>query len=97
MDLFCRVLEIKPLKQRTYTDRNGQTQVINERQLLIGAGVCHFYGTMVGNTATNFNEADPEWLTVTCVCNIDIISRDYTKDGATNFFTDVRINRIDKL
>ena len=97
MDLFCKVLEIKPLKQRSYTDRLGQTQVINERQLLIGAGACHFYGTMTGNIATNFNGDDPEWLSVLCICNIDIVSRTYNNERGENYFTDVRINRIDKL
>lgn len=97
MEVICRIMQVGQLTQRTFTDRKNQTQVMNEREFSISCGASSFIGKMFGQAATNFNGQDPDWTNVVCVCNFDVVSRPYMSDRGETYFTDVRINRIEKM
>lgn len=88
---------IEPLQQRQYTDKNGAQQVINERGVWMQCGSSKMHGVMLGNHAASFNAADPGLLEQPCVAQFDIISRTSGRDGSTAVFTDVKVNRLEKL
>lgn len=97
MEIVCRVVQVGELRQRSFTDRQGQTQVINEREITISHGASCFIGMMVGNTATSFNAADPDWPKVACVCNFDVKTRTVNGEKGVINFTDIRVNSVNKL
>ena len=97
MESIVRVTAIEPLNQRQYTDKNGAQQVINERGVWMQCGSSKMRGVMLGNHAASFNAADPGLLEQPCVAQFDIITRTSESDGKNYVFTDVRINRLEKL
>lgn len=97
MEVICRVWKIGVLTQRTFTSRDNQQQVVNEREIGISCGASKFFGVMQGSVAATLNENDGEWYEVPCVCNFDITSRTYSSDKGESIFTNVRINKLEKI
>lgn len=97
MEIICKVVEIGALEQRTFTDRNGQNQQINERTIKLKNRGNLIVGKMVGNTAGNFVAPAQFFESDLWACNMEVMSREYNGQNGTTYFTDVRINYLEKL
>lgn len=51
MQQILRIEKILPLRDRNYTDRNGQPQVFTSQGFLLGDGVNRYYMETTGNYA----------------------------------------------
>lgn len=95
MTTIAIVSRVADLNQREYTDRNGQQQIIQEREVWFRIDNTEFMGRMTGPSAVSFNGSCYEGHL--CQVDFDLATRKVEKEGRTSHFTDVKVQRVQRI
>ena len=95
--MYVKIKQVLPLQQRTYTDRNGQTQVFKSKGFLLTNGNNDVYAEAIGNTAERYEQRTFDF-TQHHVADLNIAVREYTdKDGVTRYSNEITLTRLNQL
>ena len=95
MTTIAIVSQVADLNQREYTDRNGQQQIIQEREVWFRIDTTLFMGRLTGPSAVSFNGNYYEGHL--CQVDFDLATRKVENEGRTSHFTDVKVQRVQRI
>ncbi len=95
MEKILKIIEVGNLSNRTYTDRNGQSQTITSRQLLLKSGEDTFYAEATGDRAVQITN---EMKGSLCWARLGLTARKGQKTDGTEFtVTNINVYSIEKI
>ncbi len=95
MEKYVRIIEVGNLNNRNYTDRNGQSQTITSRQLLLKSGEDTFYAEATGDRAVQITS---EMNGALCWVRMGLTARKGQKTDGTEFtVTNINVYAIEKI
>ncbi len=95
MEKFVKIIEVGNLNTRTYTDRNGQSQSITSRQVMMKSGEDTFYAEATGDRAVQITS---EMNGTTCWVRLGMTARKGQKsDGGEFTATNIYVYNIEKV
>ena len=95
--MYVKIVKVLPLVQRTYTDRNGQTQVFKSKGFLLSNGINNLYAEAIGNTAERYEQRTFDF-SQHHVADLNISVREYTdKDGVVRYSNEIQLTRLNVL
>ncbi len=95
MEILVKIIEVGNLFTRTYTDRNGQSQTITSRQVLLKSGEDTLYAEATGDRAVQITN---EMNGTLCWARLGLTARKLTKNDGTEFLmTNISVYAIEKV
>lgn len=94
MEAIVMITKVGELTDRSFTNKEGQTVTVKERELWMRSGASHFKGTLAGTAAVGLRNDSNALLQTLSAVSFDIVSREYTRDGNEKTFTDIKINAV---
>ncbi len=82
MEKIAKIIEVGVLNTRTYTDRNGQTQTITSRQVMMKSGEDTIYAEATGDRAV---QTTTELVGKVCWVRLGMTARKILKSDGSEF------------
>jgi hypothetical protein len=94
MERIVMIKEQLPLRERSYTDQQGQQKLFVTTGFIFTDGINAFYAEAVGDTARALDQAKPD-TTVPHLVNLEVTCREWTDNqNQRRFENGVRIVRM---
>ena len=94
MERFLQIVQVFPLQERQYTDRNGQQQTFASRGFVLTDGIDHMYAEAQGEYARSIKDTQFDTSFMHRV-QMQMVARNYQdKDGAKRYSNEIRIVKI---
>ncbi|MCR5680078.1 MAG: hypothetical protein K6G08_07720 [Prevotella sp.] len=95
MEKLAKIIEVGNLNTRTYTDRNGQSQTITSRQVMMKCGEDTLYAEATGDRAVQITS---EMNGTACWVRLGLTARKGQRADGTEFtMTNINIYSIEKF
>ncbi len=95
MEKLVKIIEVGNLFTRTYTDRNGQSQTITSRQVLLKSGEDTLYAEATGDRAVQITN---EMNGTLCWARLGTSARKAQgRDGKEFLMTNISVYAIEKV